>query len=72
MCLVPKGPDPNDAPRPVMPREAAKRVDASAQAAKFRNRQQELAARGLRSTFRTPAGGLQKPPVTAPKTLLGE
>jgi hypothetical protein len=68
MCFVPKMKAPV-APRPLLPREAPKRVDEAVMA----QRAGSTAAlrRGLKSTYRTPAGGLQMPAMLAGKTLLG-
>jgi hypothetical protein len=71
MCIVPKAKVP-DAPQPVLPREAPKRVDEGTQLARFRGRQDEMAKRGLRSLYRSGPGGLAKPAMTGQKSLLGE
>lgn len=71
MCLVPKNDTP-DAPRPMLPREAPKRVDDGVKLARERAGTREQLARGYRSTFRAGPGGLQKPALTMPGKLLGE
>ena len=69
MCLGMKVKAP-EAPRPVLPREAPRRVDEAAIRAKAGNR--EKMKRGLRSAFTTPPGGLQTPASLAGHTLLGD
>lgn len=70
MCFLPKMKIP-DPPRPMLPRQAPRRVDESALAAKNKAGASEANLRGLRSMYRTGQKGLTAPAITAGKTLLG-
>lgn len=71
MCFLPKMKTP-EPPKPMLPREAPKRVDEAALAAKNKAGATEANLRGLRSMYRTGPAGLNTPAMTAGKTLLGQ
>jgi hypothetical protein len=67
--MKPKVPD---APKPVLPREAPKRVGEGALIARDRATEREALARGLSSQYKTRPGGLTMPATLGQKKLFGE